>query len=395
MEKSQSVQYRTMSNMKKLNSNQYVYPYTPFHDLSDKIFDSIMLTKKTVSTRDVIKLLKTILVEKIKPKGKTPAEMIYRIFIHKSILFGPKKYVSDEKKQWIEKFNYFIEKNMPLQLTILGFPFKIPVPLKTDRTMPDMGEVLALKKLNDLAELIKLVYAPGVKITVVTEGVFGSFNGLTSKEYNKYKSVLNVIINKFSWTKNLALLKLDEMESMDKNFKNRFNEKIKAFEKLYKQKDSDFIKKYEGARESLLRIVNTKNLHLPIEVLMDVYNDSLAEKKVSNDVKRIRKRILKEAHTMLVKYHAYLSVRDDLDFIQRRIPHAITLSVSPKPGRLGIIPINSHTIRLPYHGVVVYNRKKTLFTIEYLIDIQRDNRTYQPVFWSEDKEQKPFFYIRP
>lgn len=380
--------------MKKLISNQYVYPYTPFHDLSEKSLSSVMLPEKIISTKKIIRLLKRLPKEKVSLKGKTSAEKIFNLFLHKSILFGPKNYVTNERTQWINKFNYFIQKNKPLQLTILGFPFKIPVPLKTDRTMPDMGEVLALKKLNELTELIKSVYTPGAKITVVTEGIFGSFNGVPEKEYNGYKTLLGLIINKLGWTKNLTLLKLDAMESLDKNFNSRFNTKIKAFERLFKQKDTAFINKYEGARESLLRIVNTKSLNVPIEVLMDVYNESLPKNNLSNAVKRIRRTILEEVHTMLIKYHAYLSVRDDLDFIQRRIPHAITLSVSPKPGRLGIIPINSQCIRLPYHGVAVYHKQKNLFTIEYLIDIKRDNKTYQPVLWSEDKEKKPFFYIR-
>lgn len=380
--------------MKKLNSNQYVYPYTPFRDLSNKVFSSVMSPSRTVSTKKILQFLKEQPREKIIVKGKTPAEKILNLFLHKSVLFGPKGYVVDEKMKWIEKFSYFIDRNKSLQLTILGFPFKIPVPLKTDRTMPDMGEVLALKKLNELAEQIKSMYAPGAKITVVTEGVFGSFNGMSAKEYNGYKAVLDFIIDKMNWNKNLTLLKLDSMESLDTNFKKRFEAKIKAFEKLYKQKDKAFIKKYEGARESLLRIVNTKGLNVPNEVLMDVYNYSLPSKDLTNEVKRIRKNILNEVHTMLVKYHSYLSVRDDLDFIQRKIPHAITLSVSPKPGRLGIIPINSHSVRLPYHGIVVYHKKKKIFTIEYLIDIRRDNKTYVPIFWSEDKEKKPFFYIR-
>jgi len=379
--------------MKKLSSNKYVYPYTPFKDLSVKNFTARILPKKIISTSELLVLLNNQSRDELRLKGGTIAEKVFNLFISKNVLFGPKQYAIKEKNIWIKKFNYFINKNERLQLTILGFPFKIPVPLKTDRTMPDMGEVLALKKLNELAYTIQTIYKPGAKITIVTEGVFGSFNGIKKKEYNGYQSVLDFILKKLGWTTNLTLLKLDEMERLDKNFKARFNLKIKAFEKLFQEKDSQFMKKYLGARESLLRVINTKNLNLPAETLMDVYNDSLPKKEISEEIELIREKILREVHVMLIKYHAYLSVRDDLDFIQRRIPHAITLSVSPKPGRLGIIPINAHTIRLPYHGVVVYHKKRNLFTIEYLIDILREKKTYQPVYWSSDKEKKPFFYI--
>ncbi len=391
MEEKELPLFTTLNN--KIKSNPYVYPYVPFFDLSKKDFRATF-SRKTLPTKDVAKILKALPTLNPKLKGQTTAEKVFSLFLDNEVLFGPKEYVNDAKKEWIKQFNYFITKKRPIQMTILGFPFKMPIPLKTDRTLPDMGELLSLKRLYDITLSIKTVYPPGAIITIVTEGVFGKFNHISKIEYDNYALFLNKMIKEFGFESYLKIVALEDMEKLSKNFKKQFAEKVNTLESQYKNNNSELLKKYNGAKESIYRIVNTKRLKIPIKTLMNVYNEDILEKNLSRKEQVIRKTIEKELHSMLISYLAYLMVRDDLNFIERMVPHAITLSVSPKPNRLGIIPVASHCIRLPYHGVPIYHPGENKFTIEYLIDIVRSASSFRKIYWENDKERKPFFYVK-
>lgn len=377
-----------------MKSNPYVYPSTDFIDLSDKKFKAIFDSNKYVTTTDLKNLLSSLPVPKLHFTSKSTEQRILDIFTNNEILFGPKKYITDNAEYWLNTFRYFIKQNKPLQLTILGFPFKMPVPIKTNRTLPDMGELLSLKRLNYITELIGTIYKPGAIITIITEGVFGRFNNMEDSEYDAYKNFLTEIITVFNWTDTLKILELEEMEKMTDNFTKLFEEKVNKLKKLHAAKNKEFLKKYNGAKLSISRIINTRNLDITSLSLMDVYNTSLQMTDVTPEVYKIRKYIKTMTYEMLLQYHAYLMVRDDLNFIQKAIPHAITLSVSPKPNRLGIIPVDKNCIRLPYHGVPVYHEKRNVFTIEYLIDLMRTNKIFQKVYWKRDKEKYPFYYIQ-
>ncbi len=110
-------------------------------------------------------------------------------------------------------------------------------------------------------------------------------------------------------------------------------------------------------------------------------------------MKTIREDIRQRAHASIFQYYAYLRVRDDVQYLEKVVPRAVALSVSPEPNRLGVIPVNSECVRLPYHRVPVYDPLRGVFTIEYLIDLQRSPLSYSAVYFKKDKEEKPFYYI--
>lgn len=375
-----------------LKSNPYVYPFVPFKNLADKEMKAKFTGPVQISTEELKSLVNDLQADSILVTGSDTAEKIYNFFIHDDVRFGPEEYISANRAQWQEKFNYFISQNKPLQFTILGFPFKMPVTIKTHRRSPDLGEVLALKRLHKITEAIKNFYHPGAIITVITEGVFGRFNTMSVKECDGYKKAIESIITAFGWDDTLRVIALDEMEKLDPNFNSRFEKKVKELEEKYNVKDPEFMKKYEGARESITRIINTRDLKASEETLMDVYNNELVDDQVNEEVHKIRKYIEKQTHSTLLRYHAYLMVRDDLNFLEKTIPHALTLSVSPKPNRLGIIPVHKNCIRLPYHAVPLVNMHEKTFSLEYLIDLKRMNQTFRPYIWTDDNEKTPFFY---
>jgi pyoverdine/dityrosine biosynthesis protein Dit1 len=380
--------------MSKMKSNPYVYPYAPFKSLKLAAIDAQQKTniveKIDISFDEVKNLLGKIDNPKIIFQGNNIEEKVFNIFLNENVLFGPKKYVVAYREYWLEKIGYFVSKNKKIRFTLLGFPFKIPVPLKTNRKYPDMGEVLILNQLAEITMVIQKIYSPGAEIVVFTEGGLGRFVGISKKEADEYKKFLATLNRKFEFSKSIKIMDLSDMEK-EKDFKKLFQINKANFKNDFEKKDVDFMKKFEGAKPSMLKIINTRKF--PEQMLVEAYDDAIADEKISLDGRRVREYINKKVESSLIGYFAYLRTRDDLNFLEKKVPHFLALSVSPKPKRLGIIPVNVWSDKLPYHSVPVYDAQKNKFTMEYLVDMKYGNKQYATCFLKGDGENKPFYYI--
>lgn len=381
-----------MNQNKKIKPNPYVYSYVPFYNLSAKKINFKKKLRKKINSEDLKTYLEYNKIPNFKIKGKDINEKIFNLFLNNNIRFGPRKNIITLKDYWIKKINFFVSKNKTLHFVILGFPFKIPVLLKTNRTLPDMGELLSLKRLYDIAQLIKTFYKKGAKITIITEEIFGAFNNMKKEEIINYQKFLTFLTKRFQWDENLTFYSLHKMEDQILNFEKEFQDKIDELEQNFINSKKSFLKKYYGAYPSIYRITNTKRFKLSLSELMDVYNEKKEIKKKS--ILQLKKIIEYYTHSMLIKYFAYLEIRDKFDFINKNFPNSLMLSVSPKPYRLGILPVGKDFIRLPYHGVTVFDEKNKKFSIEYLIDLVRQNWHIEEIYYDEDKEKTPFFYIK-
>lgn len=376
----------------KIKSNPYVFPFTPFFDLDKKTFFLKKVGEKEIDFNEIKRLLNKTIKLLIKPQGESLEEKIFSLFLNPEIRFGEESYILSLKNFWLEKIKFFTKQNKPLEFSILGFPFKVPVPLKTNRVLPDLGEIIALKRLVDILLLIKHFYPPGGIVHIVTEEAFYKFNNMKKNEVLSYQDFLKEIVKKMGWKNFIKFMSLDEMETLTDNFDGLFQQKKDHFVNLYITWDKKFIERYHGAHSSIYYIVNTQRYNLTENELMDVYN----KKKNTNRKKilLVRRFIENNAHSMTIEYLAYLELRDELGFFKKKLPDAIQLSVSPKKYRLGIIPLGKNIIRLPYHGVPVFDKVKNRFTIEYLIDLKRKKWQVTEVYLKDDKEKKPFFYIK-
>jgi pyoverdine/dityrosine biosynthesis protein Dit1 len=381
---------------KKIGSNPYVYPHTPFKYLN---CDYLNITKKDVLANqkmevnfdEIFELAKSQTKLDITISGNSIAEKVYNIFIEDKILFGPVEYIEDNKGYWIEKIQYFINRDEKIQFTLLGFPFKMPVPLKTMRTLPDMGEVIILARLHSLMQLIGGIYSGGAEITVFTEGGLGKFVGVSEKETVKYAEYLTFLNKKGGFDDYVKLRDLADMEKDDK-FQDIFKINIEQSESEFQKKTEKFMKKFNGTKPSMERIVNTRQYS--DDILMQIYDYEINSKAISAEIKSIRKEIKTNVEKAIMGYFAYLKTRDDLDFLEKTIPHYLALSVSPKPKRLGIIAVNINSNKLPYHAVAVYHEDEDCFSMEYLIDIKISNCIYKPVYLKGDEESVPFYFIK-
>ncbi|WP_181247771.1 L-tyrosine/L-tryptophan isonitrile synthase family protein, partial [Cereibacter changlensis] len=143
---------------------------------------------------------------KIHPlEGQETAEAIYSVFADPGVVFGDPAFLSSRREEWLQRFGQVVAEGRRLDLTILGFPYKMPVPLKTDRTAADLGEVVSLARLNQLARAIGRVHAPGARIHVFTEGAFHVFNSLDRSYADGYFASLQALASRFGLNEHVEL----------------------------------------------------------------------------------------------------------------------------------------------------------------------------------------------
>lgn len=89
------------------------------------------------------------------------------------------------------KFETFVSQQKPIEFVMLGFPFKSPnTKHKVLGTRPDLGEELALKNFIKFSEQMNEVYAPGVKVNMVSDGfVFADALGVPTKTVEEYQEI--------------------------------------------------------------------------------------------------------------------------------------------------------------------------------------------------------------
>jgi len=377
-----------------MKSNPHVYPFLPFQDLSQKdifpITDSISVTTKHIS--DLITSLDRLTDEHIPVDGNV-TDKILNLLAHDEIRFGPQDFITDSYEDRISDIEHFTSQELPIQCTILGFPFKIPVPLKTNRTLPDLGELLSLHRLYRIGQLIQNIYHPGCRITIFSEGAFASAVGVYLQDAERYHVYLEYLIDTFGYGEILKARRLSDMESTVSNFPELYQTKVQELKDLYDQGDEHYLNKYTGTYGAVSKIVSTTDID--IQLLMDAYNPDLNDTDLSAEVLTIRTDIQQRTHEAIFLYHAYLMTRDTIQFLETITPNALRMSVSPKANRYGVQPINSSCDKLAYHSVPVIDASTQDISQEYLIDILRDSvSTYTKVHWTQDKESVPFYYLK-
>ncbi|OAA51543.1 Pyoverdine biosynthesis [Metarhizium rileyi] len=111
-----------------------------------------------------------------------------------------------------------------VQMCLPAFPFKSPN--KTEKVLginPDRGEELALAHLNGLCQAITDIYPPGVKLTIISDGlVYNDLLGVPDKDVWSYGENLRLMANtrgfnqiEFSRLRDLVPLSVpDELDEM-------------------------------------------------------------------------------------------------------------------------------------------------------------------------------------
>lgn len=228
-----------------------------------------------------------------------------------------------------------INESQELVFLLPAFPAKSPSPVKTSGNLPDMGEVLALKSLQDLCEKISSLYSPGARIIICSDGrVFSEVVKVSDEEITSYQNGIQEILKTYNLNK-LTIFSLDDVYT-GSGFKQRellLSKNAKSLEEIRNLvlMESDYKKLFNGLHRFLLE-----------DEL--VLNTAVTKNKANQETK-VR------AYELLRRSDAWSML------LQNHFPDALRLSIHPyaiEHEKFGIKLIkSSNKWATPWHNVLV------------------------------------------
>ncbi|WP_425052824.1 L-tyrosine/L-tryptophan isonitrile synthase family protein [Psychromarinibacter sp. S121] len=278
----------------------------------------------------------------------TTAERILSIFELPDVLFGDPSFIPANRDKWIEKFNHFIADGKPIQFVAMAFPYKVPNPLKNERAAPDLGEALMLRRFQAVMDAVASVYTPGGVLTILEEGILGRCQGVSPKRVQAYRDGIEGVMQVSGVDpERITFHSLDDMGEKIPNFEARWIHEQERLRELWQQGDPAMRAAYETTTAAQRTSVPT--LDYEGEVLAKAYDLT----QTDSALRYPRDYIDKVAHRQFFAYRSVLSLRDVTGYLHDLRPNAVKLTVSPKAENLAVLPVNTQSKILPYHGVPV------------------------------------------
>jgi pyoverdine/dityrosine biosynthesis protein Dit1 len=232
---------------------------------------------------------------------------------------------------------HFVARGEPVEFVLPGFPAKSPNPRKVLGVGPDMAERLSLDFLARLCDRISMLYPPGGRIVICSDGrLFTHVVNFTDADVTLYQSEIQALIDDMDGT-SLDLFHLGqhfpghEYESMRAMLVSRYAEDIEKVEQNVRA-DDDSLRKYLGLTRFLLE-----------DMLTPDYRGSR---------RALQKRARHAAYHLLQRSDAWSNL------LAERFPHAVRLSIHPQPcgsAKLGIHLMDAAKDNwlTPWHGTAV------------------------------------------
>lgn len=109
------------------------------------------------------------------------------------------------------KISEAVSAGRPIQMILPAFPAKSSNRQKTLGILPDFGEVLALKRLNELCETIAQIYEPGARLVVCSDGrVFSDLVQVSDDAVDDYSRGIATILEEYKLSR-LSTFNLEDV----------------------------------------------------------------------------------------------------------------------------------------------------------------------------------------
>ncbi|KAI9890315.1 MAG: hypothetical protein M1814_004225 [Vezdaea aestivalis] len=282
-----------------------------------------------------------------------------------------------------------VEANQPIKMILPSFPWKsINRVDKVTGALPDLGEELALSRLNALCKDIGQVYAHGAEITIATDGlVFNDIVGISDEDTYEYSRVLMQlaadkgfegikmvrVMDLLGFTAGQTMTKelyLQHVDECRKELNSQFGNADEAIREMI-QSDPDTLTTYRG----FIRFLETDLKHSPV-----------AQNAVSGRQYRV---IVKQvAQGMMNRAESFTKI------IKARCPGFVRLSIHPSTGleKLSvplIVQANGSFPKSPWHCSVAVGVDGSYSTV-HSKDVRETHnlveRAGRPYFYREKSD---------
>jgi hypothetical protein len=241
-----------------------------------------------------------------------------------------------------------------------------------------------LKSLHEIGAAISREYAPGAKIHIFAEGAFAPINGMPQADADAYFSSLVTMTKAWGYD---AYIELHET--------NAIAEQTPGFKDAWAGAAKDIRERQVAGDEKTVTALNDS---FPVTFHLNA-NPGVSEDELRNayrddpSARELRQSLTNRSKNGVINYRAFLEARDRVQLLELFAPKALAMTVSPRPGRLGVRPLPEPADVLPYHGVPIWDDEANVLLIDYRWDFICEDVQATPVFWKDDTEDKPFLYL--
>lgn len=229
-----------------------------------------------------------------------------------------------------------IASNRPIEFILPAFPAKSPNPEKTLGSMPDLGEVLGLKRLQKIADSIKELYEPGALIHICSDGrVFSDLVQVSDLQVSIYRDAINEIIAEF----NLSSLRTFNLEDIRSDI---------SFTEMREQLVRNYARSVSEIRSDVREKMEDKLMFNGIHRFMYEDYAALQSGLSKNQLKKQTKEI---AYQVIQRSNAWSR------FVEEVFPEAVRLSIHPQFAnnrKIGVQLVKcQNQWGTPWHNVVL------------------------------------------
>ncbi len=366
-------------------TSAYVFPFRPFRNLDRSIPVARIRDGGTCGLAAFEPQLGMLAPELgMPPSGESWQERLIGLCCDPQTVFGRPEWIRDLAAHWIGMAEPFVAAKRPIEFTILGFPFKAPVPLKTRRKLPDFGELVMLRRLHEFALGVGRFHAPGARIHIFAEGAFARVNGMPQSDSDAYFDALVALSEAAGFGETLVLHETSRIADETPGFLGVWEEMAEEIRARAKAGDEKTVTALREARPVTFHLC--ANPGVSEEQLRLAYLGDPAAAELRADLER-------RSDEGVIRYRAFLEARDKVRLLEDFAPGALGLTVSPRPGRIGVRPLPEPANVLPYHGVPVWNEAEKQLRIEYRWDLITTDREWTGLYLEGDSDREPFLLL--
>lgn len=270
----------------------------------------------------------------------TSKRILDNIFRYRRLLKNPmgEKQNNLYLESHLQKLDFFIKQKKPIHFVLPAFPAKSPNPQKVLGKLPDMGEKISLNFLNQLCVQVQDIYAPGMQITICSDGrVFSDLVCVSDEDVTEYSSELRHLHQEIN-AYNIDFFNLED-EFRSSNFSDMRTQLVQ-----------DYADSIENIRERIKNDFNCCSLFNGIHRFLYEDYQVLQPQKSRNKVRSECKNL---AYQVIQRSDAWSKL------VAKKFPCALRFSIHPQSytsEKIGIHMINSaNNWGTPWHGVAVKN----------------------------------------
>jgi pyoverdine/dityrosine biosynthesis protein len=271
---------------------------------------------------------------------------------------------------------------LPIQLTVLAFPFKTPNSAKVGaRRLPDFAEFAAIRHLCALRDAIQKVYPPGLELHILHDGLlFAEVIGIKAQEVHQYETYFAELI-KMAGASNFirchGFNALQQRSGLDPS----------ASLEQFKSEAEQWLQLNRGSVEWRLKFRKTLgmiNLRELPPTSAAVLMHHARQGRLPPGYEPLECRV----HEAMVQYHIKDAIIHRFDPRPHCFPDAIHTTSQDRRGRLSIWMFRRGRSLLPWHGVGCLDARGRA-QIVHAVDVL-DQTDHSPVFIAG--EETPFVY---